>query len=312
MILGIHHVTAITSDGQKSIDFYAGLLGLRVVKVTVNFDDPGSYHLYFGDASGSPGSIVTFFVWPGAHRGRVGNGQVVATTFAVPSGSLVYWMDRLQHASVVTTSSTRLGKNVLRFADFDGLILELIESGDTRHPWSKGGVDEAHAIRGIDGVTLGVEASEHTARLLTETLALKASDVESNRSRFETAGSNGNRIDVLCQPGASHGSMGAGVVHHVAIRVADDPTELRWRHTLTSEGYNVSPVMDRTYFHSIYFREKGGVLFEIATDQPGMSVDEPSESIGTLLRLPPGVEKFRAELKGHLPQLKLPGGEVIP
>jgi glyoxalase family protein len=315
MITGIHHVTAMTSDGQRNIDFYAGLLGLRVVKVTVNFDDPGSYHLYYGDESGSPSSIMTFFVWPGAHRGRIGNGQVTATAFAVPEGSLDFWSKRLADANVSTQASTRFGQKLLSFVDFDGMALELVQTdvGDHRKPWTTPSLDAGVAIKGVHSVSLGEEGYEHTARLLADTMGFRSVGQEGNRFRYATSNASGGElVDVLCQPDARRGSMGAGTVHHVAWRVKDDASELEWRKKLVEKGLNVSPVMDRTYFHSIYYREPGGVLFEIATDIPGFAVDEPQAKLAGVLKLPAQYEPHRATLRNHLPKLVLPGGVVMP
>ena len=315
MLTGIHHVTAITSDGQKNVDFYAQLLGLRVVKVTVNFDDPGSYHLYYGDEFGSPGSIMTFFVWPGAHHGRPGNGQTIATAFAVPAGSLDLWAARLAAAGFASTRITRFGQSVLAFVDFDGLALEMIETdaSDTRKPWLNREFSTTNAIKGFHSVTIGEEGYEQTAKLLNQTMGFVQTRQEDSRFRYATQTEGGGRIiDLVCQPGARRGSTGAGVVHHVALRVADDAGEIEWRRKLVAANLNVSPVMDRTYFHSIYYREPGGVLFEIATDNPGFAIDEPADSLGGSLRLPPGVEAHRDSLRQQLPRLNLPGGVTMP
>ncbi|MBI3835832.1 MAG: ring-cleaving dioxygenase [Planctomycetes bacterium] len=310
-IFGIHHVTAITGDGQKNIDFYCGVLGLRLVKVTVNFDDPQSYHLYYGDELGAPGSIMTFFVWPGAHRGRQGTSQVTATAFSIPMPSFGFWRKRLADAGCNPSAlATRIGSSVVEFNDPDGIRLELIarDAGDPRIPWAGGPIPEDRSIRGFFGVTLSEDGYEHTARMLSDLMGFVKVGEEGHRFRFIGSGAGGEVVDVLCTPGGVSGSLGAGVVHHVAFRAENDESQRRWREILAKAGRNVTPVIDRTYFHSIYFREPGGVLFEIATDNPGFTVDEPASSLGTSLKLPLQFEKDRTAIKSMLPQLRLPGG----
>jgi catechol 2,3-dioxygenase-like lactoylglutathione lyase family enzyme len=308
-IPGIHHVTAICSDPQQNVDFYCGLLGLRLVKRTVNFDDPGSYHLYYGDALGRPGTILTFFAWPGAHHGRIGPPQVTETAFAVPSDSAGFWQERLQrHGINLDASGSRFGERVLGFADPDGLKLEIVATAQPGGDAPAGGpVPGAHAIRGFHGVTLSEEGYENTARLLTDIMGFRAEGSEGNRFRYR-AGHGGFAaiVDLLCVPDARHGELGAGVVHHVAFRTPDDEQQGAWRTEITRLGYNVSPVMDRQYFHSIYFREPGGVLFEIATDPPGFTADEAPAELGSKLRLPPWLESRRPVLERLLPRLRLP------
>ncbi len=306
---GIHHVTAITADAQQNIDFYTGVLGLRLVKLTVNFDDPGSYHLYYGDELGGPGTILTFFVWPGAPRGRTGPPEVTATSFAVPTGASNFWAERLrQHRVETQPASSRFGDPVLGFADLDGMRLEIVATARPGgRPTSRGPVPAESAIRGFHGVTLSEEGYETTARLLTDVMGFRAEGNEGNRFRYRAAtGEFASTVDLLCVPDARRGDMGAGVVHHVAFRTPDDEQQRAWRAELVSRGYNVSPVMDRTYFHSIYFREPGGVLFEIATDRPGFTADQPAEALGARLMLPPELEPRRPELERILPPLRLP------
>jgi glyoxalase family protein len=305
---GIHHVTAITSDAQRNVDFYVGMLGLRLVKKTVNFDDPGSYHLYYGDQLGRPGSVMTFFVWPGAARGRQGPGQVTATTFSVPAGSLAWWRERLGSAGVaVAGPARRLDDEVLAFSDRDGMRLELVAPGtpDPREPWAGGTVPLAYAVRGFHSVTLSLVAAEPAARLLAGTLGLHAAAVEAGRARYET-GRAGGVADLVSEPGAPDAIAAAGTVHHVAWRTPDDRSQLAWREKLVRAGYDVTPVLDRQYFRSIYFRVPGGVLFEIATDVPGFTVDEPAERLGSGLRLPGRLEPLRAELELRLPAFQTP------
>jgi glyoxalase family protein len=305
---GIHHVTAITGDAQRNVDFYVGLLGLRLVKKTVNFDDPSSYHLYYGDELGRPGSVMTFFVWPGAVRGRIGLGQPTATAFSVPEGSLGWWAERLAASGVpVARPPRRMGEDVLTFEGPEGLALELATPArpDPREPWAGGGVPCRHAIRGFHSVTVSVAAAEPTAHLVARALGLRPAGDEPGRSRFDT-GEAGGVVDVLSRPGAPEGLTAAGTVHHVAWRTADDASQLDWREEVLRAGHDVTPVLDRQYFHSIYFREPGGVLFEIATDGPGFTVDEPAERLGTTLRLPARLEPMRAELELRLPAFHVP------
>lgn len=308
-ISGIHHVTAITADGQKNIDFYTGLLGLRLVKVTVNFDDPQSYHLYYGNELGWPGTIMTFFVWPGAHRGRRGASQATVTAFSIPRSSLDFWRERLTAAGVgMVQPSSRFGEHVLDFDDPDGIHLEVVAtSADDSHlPWQRSPVPTEHAIRGFHGVTLSVEGYEHTAELLTKSLGFAPMGQDGDRFRFVGSASSAQVVDVLCVSDDVRGALGAGIVHHVAFRAADQEAQRRWRHVLVHHKQNVTPIIDRTYFQSIYFREPGGVLFEIATDGPGFTVDESPASLGTSLMLPKQYKQARAQLESLLPRLRLP------
>jgi len=292
-ISGIHHVTAIASDPQSNLNFYTRFLGMRLVKKTVNFDDPGSYHFYYADAEGRPGSILTFFPWPGARRGRQGNGQVTVTSFAIPRNSIGTWVERLSKADVEFDGPiTRFGEELVIFSDPDGLKIELIESGD----------ESGEAIRSIHSATIAEAGYERTARLLTDTMGLRFVGEEGNRFRFVAGDGGASKIvDVLCSPDAARGLVSAGTVHHIAWRTPDAEQQLRWRSILVGLDYDVSPVMDRTYFESIYFREPGGVLFEIATDPPGFTVDEPLDKLGQGLKLPPMYEAMRSRIESALP-----------
>jgi glyoxalase family protein len=307
-IPGIHHVTAITADAQKNVDFYCGVLGLRLVKLTVNFDDPSSYHLYYGDEIGRPGTILTFFAWAGAYRGRIGPPQVTVTAFAVPVGSLEFWAARLKQNNVAARpAESRFEERGLAFVDPDGMEVEIIEGAAGGQPWGAGPVPVEQAIRGFHSVTISEEGYEKTAKVLSDLMGFKAADSQRNRFRYHAAGAGiGTIVDLLCVPGARSGSMGAGVVHHVAFRTPTDPQQEAWQQKITAAGLNVSPVMDRTYFHSIYYREPGGVLFEIATDSPGFTFDEPAESLGTKLMLPPWLQSQRSAIKRSVQPLKLP------
>jgi len=315
-IPGIHHVTAIAGDPQKNADFYVSLLGLRLVKRTVNFDDPTTYHLYYGDDAGSPGTILTFFPWPGAPRGMRGTGQATATAFAVPAGSLERWMERLATGGIdFGAAEERFGERALPISDPDGLALELVEQVDvaSRGWWRDGPVPERDAIRGFHGVTVTVEGYERTAKLLTEVMGFKALGQEQSRYRF-TSGHDapGARLDVICAPGLRAGRIAAGTVHHVAFRCSSDQDQIAWQSRVAAAGLNVTPVMDREYFHSIYFREPGGVLFEIATDPPGFAIDERPEALGSALKLPPWLEARRRYIEDRLPPLRAPATVRAP
>ena len=317
-IPGLHHVTAIAHDPQRNLDFYVGLLGLCFVKRTVNFDDPGSYHFYFGDNRGTPGTILTFFPWPGARRGIRGTGQVEATAFAIPPDSIGYWLERLkQHHVTAEKTSTRFGEEVIRLLDPDGLMIELIASNSHAHieMWPDSPVHAEHAVRGFHSVSAALEGYERTARLLTESFGYRLIEESGNRFRFASANDSaaGRIVDLLCQPDTAMGRVAAGSVHHIAFRAKDQAEQLQWRERLVDLGYNVTPVMDRDYFHSIYFREPGGVLFEIATEGPGFATDEDPAHLGESLVLPPWLESHRPAIERALPTLTLvPGGPQTP
>ncbi len=309
-VLGIHHVTAIAGDPQRNLDFYAGLLGLRFVKRTVNYDDPTTYHFYFGDATGSPGSLLTFFPWPGARRGQMGAGQAGAIAFAVVPDALGYWIDRLAAWGLhVEGPVPRFDEQVLAFRDDDGLELEIVAHPRTASwpAWTAGPVPPAYAIRRLHGITLNQRSLEGTASMLTEVLGLQELGGDGSVRRFAAAGREpGALVDVRLLESGSLGSSGAGTVHHVAFRAADDAAHLAIRRQILDAGTPTTPVIDRNYFHSIYFREPGGVLFEVATDNPGFAIDEPVAHLGERLVLPPRYEPDRAELEAILPALTPP------
>ena len=308
---GIHHITAIAGDPQGNLDFYAGLLGLRLVKRTVNFDDPASYHFYFGDRIGRPGTVVTFFPWPGARRGNRGGGQVVATSFRVPKGSFGYWKERLkEHHVTWEQAGNRFDEEVLRFADPDGLLLELIatdsagQEADLSYPSP---VPEEFRLRGFHAPTLQVQAVEPTAKLLTGLFGFEPVAEKESRRRFSVGkGLAGKQIDLVERSDAGFGHIAVGTVHHIAFRAVDEREQRHWREKLLDLGMGVTPVIDRQYFHSIYFREPGGILFEIATDGPGFTRDEPVEQLGQHLRLPPQLEPGRSVIEEALPSIALP------
>jgi glyoxalase family protein len=314
-ISGIHHVTAIASDPQRNYDFYTQVLGLRLVKLTINFDDPGTYHLYFGNEDGAPGSILTFFPWPGVPRGIIGNGQVSSTAFAVPGGSVDFWTTRLrEHGAVPDDAGVRFGERVIRFADRDGMPLEIVGTprADPARAWAGSTVPRAHAVCGFHSATLSEEGYEKTAALLFEVMGLTLVGSEANRYRYAAGDRPGAIVDVLCTPDGRPGRLGGGTVHHIAFRTPDDARQATWRTTLVERGYNVSPIMDRNYFHSIYFREPGGILFEIATDPPGFAIDESTEHLGEHLKLPRWLEPQRAIIEARLPPLVRGASTVRP
>jgi glyoxalase family protein len=310
-IPGLHHVTAIASDPQRNLDFYVELLGLRFVKRTVNFDDPGTYHFYFGDRRGTPGTILTFFPWPGVRRGIRGTGQIEATAFSISPDSVGYWLERLkrQHVAAERTAA-RFGEEVIRFVDPDGLLLELVASNSLQsvEQWPDSPIPPEHALRGFHGVSAALEGYEKTARLLTDTFGYRLIEESGNRFRFASRddGAPGRIVDLLCLPDSGVGRVAAGSVHHIAFRARDEQEQLQWREQLVDLGYNITPVIDRIYFHSIYFREPGGVLFEIATEPPGFTSDETIEDLGTDLRLPPWLESARSEIEKILPPIQVP------
>jgi len=300
-IPGIHHVTAIAGAPQDNLDFYTSTLGLRFVKRTVNFDDPTTYHFYYGDSLGRPGTIFTFFPWPGAQSGRGGGGMVIATAFSVPEGSLEPWMDRLAEAGMPFEAPTdRFGAPVLRLRDPHGTEIELVPEA---------GPAPDLAPVAFHGVTLAVTPHDGTVRLLTDVFGyeLVGEEVENGGSRIRLrapGGAPGSVVDLLRGRTHPRGLMGAGAVHHVAFRAKDAASQLAWREAILDFGLPVTPVQDRQYFTSIYFREPGGVLFEIATDPPGFTLDETPEELGTGLRLPPWLEPRRDWITERLPKIR--------
>jgi glyoxalase family protein len=315
-VLGIHHVTAIASDPQRTLDFYSGVLGLRLVKRTVNFDDPETYHFYFGDDVGHPGSILTFFPWPGARRGRQGAGQVAVTSFAVAPGALGFWVQRFLHHGVAYEGPIKQAaaggesQRVLSFKDPDGLLLELIAhpAAAERSAWGEApGIPLEHAIHGFHRVTLWIQRGEATEQVLVDTLGFRPISEEGGTRRFAAGdGGPGMQVDVRSVGGFPEGVISAGTVHHVAWRAADDAAQLALRQQVVRAGLEPTPVIDRQYFHSVYFREPGGVLFEIATDPPGFTIDEPADQLGEHLMLPPMYQPQRAEIEAVLPPVHLP------
>jgi glyoxalase family protein len=306
---GIHHVTCITGDVQKCVDFYVGVLGLRFVKKSINQDMPDTYHIYFADYLGSPGTAMTFFGWPDWPKRKTGTGQVTAVSFAVPSGSLDFWRRRLRGLGVKSTEAGRFGVDRIVLEDPDGIVIELVgEAVDDRWaPWRDGPVDVDNAIRGFHSVTLSIAEARPTFDLLVRTMGFRQSGQEGGRTRFETgSGGPDSIVEVVDSPDGPVGDESVGTVHHVAWRAADDGHQLAWREALVGAGMNVTPVIDRFYFKSIYYREPGGVLFEIATDGPGFIVDEAPETLGTKLSLPPWFQVRRDRLDATLPPIVVP------
>jgi glyoxalase family protein len=305
-IVGLHHVTAIASDPQRNLDFYTQVLGLRFVKRTVNFDDPGTYHFYFGDDAGSPGTILTFFPWPHARPGLAGAGETTHTAFSVPLDSLDFWKQRLDRKGITGHLSTRFSEHLLTLTDPDGMKLELVGHAATipGNPPRFSDVPPEHAIRGFFGVTLLERSLEATAATL-DLLGFQQIAEEGHRHRFAAGGSAlGNHIDLLVDALAPFGRTGAGTVHHIAFRAPDDAAQLAWRKEIARHT-SITPVQDRTYFHSVYFHEPGGVLFELATDPPGFTLDEPLESLGEALRIPDWLEPQRSAIEQRLAPLHL-------
>ena len=305
---GIHHVTAISGKAVRNVDFYTRTLGLRLVKKTVNFDDPGTYHLYYGDEQGRPGTILTFFPWEHAAPGRNGIGQAEETSFRIPAESIGYWTHRLVEQGVPHQEpERRFGEPVLAFTDPDGMSLALVGVANAagEPAWSDGSIAAEHAIRGFHGVTLMLDKSGPTAAILTDVFGFKETGRESSLARYAADGAPGNTVTLREAGGFLPARMGRGSVHHIAFRAADDAQQAAMAQKLvTQHGMRPTEQRDRNYFRSIYFREPGGVLFEIATDVPGFAVDEPVGSLGSALKLPPFLEPRRGEIEKALPALE--------
>ena len=305
---GIHHVTAIAGKPTRNLDFYTRTLGLRLVKKTVNFDDPGTYHFYFGDEVGRPGTILTFFPWEHAAPGRAGIGLAQTTAFRVPQGSIGYWMQRFVEKGVACEALVeRFAEPVLAFTDPDGMSLALVGvSGAEAEPsWSNGEIPAEHAVRGFHGVTLMLEAAASTGVILTDVLGFAEAGREGGIVRYRANGGVGGVVDIREVGGFLAGRMGRGAVHHVAFRAADDAEQSEMARTLVERRLaEVTEQKDRQYFRSVYFFEPGGVLFEIATDAPGFTVDEPQAALGTSLKLPPFLEPRREQIEAALPALE--------
>jgi len=300
LITGIHHVTALAGDPQKNIDFYAGILGLRLVKKTVNFDAPEVYHFYYGDEMGMPGSILTFFPYGDIMSGRHGKGMLNTTAFSVPSSSLNYWEQRLKKFDINYKEAQERFDNevVIYFEDHDGLGLELVfNDKDTRNSFTYGNIPIENSIKGFYNVEIWEEGYERTAAILTEQLDHKLIGEKSNRFRFAATDSPGNYVDILCAPDSLKGLGGNGTVHHIAFATTDKKSQEDVRTKIAQRMLNPTPVLDRQYFTSIYFREPGGVLFEVATAGPGFAIDEDKAHLGEVLKLPGWYEKHRTAIE---------------
>lgn len=306
-INGIHHITAIASSATENLAFYEKVLGLRFVKKTVNFDDPYTYHLYYGDSIGSPGTIITFFPWEKIPRGRIGAGMVSAITFSIPTDAVPYWRKRLHDHGIETKETERFGDRAIQFEDPHGLSLELIGSPSARPTtvWKGSQVPPARCIVGIHSATEWLHSLEETQFLLVDLMGMSFNDKEGNRYRFEMKNDDGFGYfyDVVIDDRAQNGRQGGGTVHHIAFRTATYDEQKYWRNLLIESRFSVTPIIDRKYFKSIYFHEPGGVLFEIATEPPGFTLDEPFERLGRDLKLPARLEVIRIEIESRLPEL---------
>lgn len=308
---GIHHISAIVGHPQENVDFYAGVLGLRLIKKTVNFDDPGTYHLYFGDEGGKPGTIITFFPWTRAYKGRIGGGQVGETTYAVPVGALPFWEERLTKFGITFKKAERFGETFLQFEDVHGLLLELVEREEgAQNQWTYGDVKPNVAIKGFGGAVLYSTNPEQTAKTLEHVMGLEKVGEEDGYVRFQSFGDIGNVIDLKQSP-VPRGRMGVGTVHHIAWRAKDNEDHVDWQSYIMNQGFHVTEVKDRNYFNAIYFREYGEILFEVATDPPGFMIDETYDTLGQSLKLPPQYEMYREQLELRLIPIKVKAeGEI--
>lgn len=308
-IKGLHHVTAVARDPQRNLDFYRNVLGQRFIKRTVNFDVPDTYHFYFADETGTPGSVLTFFAWPNTRRGVRGNGETHAVAYNVPGGALGFWQERLVRNGVKPREvGKRFGQDFLQFEDPDGLRVELVENASLpaiRH-WEAGPIPPAYALRGFHSVTLWLDQFQPTAGLLMRHMGYIAAGTEGDRYRFlgDTT-APGHIVDIVQRPGRAEAGFGSGSIHHIAFRVPHDAEQAEYQESIRAAGFRVTEVMDRNYFHSIYFREQGGVLFELATDTPGFAVDEPLETLGETLKLPEWHEPNRAAIEQGLEPITL-------
>ncbi|NIR44384.1 MAG: ring-cleaving dioxygenase [Gemmatimonadetes bacterium] len=307
LVSGIHHVTAIAADPQENLDFYTGVLGMRLVKRSVNQDDPGTYHLFYADADGHPGTDLTFFPWAHLPPGRKGIGLTVEVALAVPPDTLGFWSDRLAGFDVaIEEPEERFGERALRLTDPHGLELALVETADEREftVWEESPVEPAAQIRGLDSVRLWERDLALSADFLTGVLGFERRESEDGWQRYELGdGGSGRRLEIRELPGERRGTWGRGSVHHVAWRVADEEAQLTARRAVAEAGRRPTKVIDRFWFKSVYFLEPGGVLFELATDGPGFTADEAAEELGGRLILPPWLEPKRDEIEAALPAL---------
>ena len=306
-IQGLHHITAIADNAQRNHDFYTRVLGLRMVKKTVNFDDPYTYHFYFGNEMGEPGTILTFFPWEGVGRGKNGAGMATEITYHIDPQSMDFWIDRFKKLNISMGEKTaRFGETVLPFADSDGLQLSLLSSSapDDRKGWETPEIKSTEATKGFHSVTLTIRKIDKTAEVLTDILGYRFLSQEGNRYRFISPDiSTAAIIDILEEPETAFGRNSAGTNHHIAFRVANKEIQMAYHDKIAKKGLHITSQIDREYFFSLYFREPGGVLFEIATDNPGFTVDEPLDELGTHLKLPKQYEPIRKKIEETLPVL---------
>lgn len=305
-ILGLHHITAIANNAKRNLDFYTQILGLRLVKKTVNFDDPGTYHFYFGNETGTPGTILTFFPWEGIGAGTNGTGLATHIGYSVPKGSLGFWKARLQQFNVIFEEGEIFGEKLISFKDPDGLQLQFIEAStpDDRKVWTTDDITDENGLKGFHNVTLTLKKADPTIKVLTDILGYDLQKQEGDRYRFATdAIDTANLIDIIENDKLPAGRNAAGTNHHIAFRVANDDILMEYHDKVMASGLNITPKINRDYFFSLYFREPGGVLFEIATDNPGFTVDEPLNELGQNLKLPKQYEAMRAQVEQSLPKL---------
>jgi glyoxalase family protein len=306
-VLGIHHITAIAGSAKRNFEFYTKILGLRLVKKTVNFDDPGTYHLYYGDEIGSPGTILTFFPWMRVTKGQVGTGMATEIGYSVPDKSLDFWIQRFKDNDVhILQIGKRFDEKYISFEDPDGLNLSLIipDKLDHRKPWETNDVTSSAATRGFHSISLMLRDIKATSEILTDIFEYTLSGQEGNRYRYKTdAVENASIVDLLETPDGLPAINAGGTIHHIAFRVKDEDTLMAFREKIVKKGFGITPKIDRNYFFSLYFREPGGILFELATDNPGFAADEPVNEFGKNLKLPPQYENRRSEIEKVLPSL---------
>ena len=305
-ILGLYHITAIADNAKRNLDFYTKVLGVRLVKKTVNFDDPGTYHFYFGNENGTPGTILTFFPWEGIGKGTNGSGMATHIGYSVPKGSLEFWKNHLQSLNVATEEGEIFGEKMISFKDPDGLQLQLIEPStqDNRKVWTTDDIKNENALKGFHNVTLTLKKADPTIKVLTDILGYNLQKQDGERYRLATnAIDTANLVDIIENNAVPAGRNAAGTNHHIAFRVKDDNVLMDYREKVLSAGLSITPKINRDYFYSLYFREPGGVLFEIATDNPGFTVDEPLNELGTNLKLPIQYEGMREKIERALPNL---------
>jgi len=305
---GIHHITVIAGNPQDNYDFYTQPLGLRMIKKTINFDAPDVYHLYYADEKGTPGTVLTFFPFPNATRGKRGTREISIVSFSVPSASLNYWIDRFAKLAIeFDVSSKKFGYDYITLFDPDGMKIEIVAdpNADMIEGWDNGDLPKEHSIRKFFGATFNLNKATETEKLLSQIMGMSFIKSENNIKRYSSGKDESLCfVDIIENENGNYAVSSAGSVHHIAWRTANDEEQINWRNKFLQAGYHPTEVVDRNYFHSIYFREPGGILFEIATDQPGFMVDETFESLGTELKLPPWYESKRKTIESGLMLIK--------